>query len=125
MLDLDAITRADAARRSARETRELIDLAESFYAGDSSYVDSRGLTGVPSNRNRVYRAHVSSWDTMARPGWSECISRRADGTASVFRRKRSRGTATSSAAQATLNERQASRLRAAQSAGYATELADE
>jgi hypothetical protein len=89
MLDLDAIARSDAARRQSREQAELIDLAESFYGSSgSSYVDSRGLTGVPSNRNRVVRASENSWDRMARPAWSECISHSADGTASVFRPNR-------------------------------------
>jgi hypothetical protein len=92
-LDLEAVSRADAARRRAREASELIDLAESFYGsgGSDGYLVSRGLTGVPSNRNRVIRASENSFDRMARLGWSECVSYR-NGVATVFRRKRTSAT---------------------------------
>jgi hypothetical protein len=123
-IDLDAVTRADAARRSAREQAELIDLAESFYSGGSSYVDSRGITGVPENRNRVIRASENSFDRMTRLGWSECVSYR-NGVATVFRPNRSRGNATSSDARRAQDDRQARRLRLMESTGYATELANE
>jgi hypothetical protein len=88
-LDLDAVTRADAARRDARNASELIDLAESFYGSgeNDGYLVSRGLTGTPENHNRVVRASENSFERMTRLGWSECVSRR-NGVATVFRPNR-------------------------------------
>jgi hypothetical protein len=118
MIDLDAIARADAARRQSRETRELIDLAESFYGsgGSDGYLVSRGLTGTPENHNRVIRASENSFDRMARLGWSECVSYDRNGTASVFRRKR----ATSSEAREAIEAREARRFQLLARAGLAS-----
>jgi hypothetical protein len=117
MLDLDAIARSDAARRDARNASELIDLAESFYSGGSSYVDSRGITGIPENHNRVVRASENSFDRMTRLGWSECVSYR-NGVATVFRRKRD--DAASSDASEIIAEREARRFQLLARAGLAS-----
>jgi hypothetical protein len=121
-LDLDAVTRADAARRDARNASELIDLAESFYGsgGSDGYLVSRGLTGTPENHNRVIRASENSFDRMARLGWSECVSYDRNGTASVFRRKRAEQSATSSEAREAIAAREARRFQLLARAGLAS-----
>jgi hypothetical protein len=61
-----------------------------------SYHISRRITGEPTDRNRVHRAHRSSWDHMQRPGWSDVKVTLATGEviegvpASVFSRRKLR-----------------------------------
>lgn len=47
---------ADMARRTA-SADELIALATAYYAQPDSYHVSRGISGEPSEANRVHRAH--------------------------------------------------------------------
>lgn len=60
MSDYDARMRdlemADLARRSA-SADDLIALAEAYYNAPDSYHVSRGISGEPSEKNRVHRAH--------------------------------------------------------------------
>lgn len=89
-MDTSGWTRADSRRRMKREQAELIALAESYYTdGAPSYHDSRDITGVPENHNRIVRATESSWISMGRLAWSECIAHK-DGVATVFTPSRER-----------------------------------
>lgn len=64
---LRAIERADMQRRADRETETLLMLHSKYSPsmsgeGIDPYHYSRAILGVPSDRNRVKRAHVSSWN---------------------------------------------------------------
>lgn len=62
-----AIVKADNARRAAREAKENETLGiTTKYSecpdGIDPYLYSRGITGVPSQRNRDYKASTNCWD---------------------------------------------------------------
>lgn len=62
---LRAIVKADNARRAARDAQDDVTLGLRYSPcpdGVDPYLWDRGITGVPSQRNRDYKASVNCWD---------------------------------------------------------------